>query len=1299
MNNAQKHIVGTCRWITQFDSQKKAMALQSEISQWSKYQMLREIDWVLNEICPPDKTMIIETLELDIGTLSYENLSQELPLQFSEKLKEALRSMMQASGKGESNLRILSQDQSYFDTLQYFLQYGYVSNGLSQEENLHSIIDLLLTNHKVRAIQMIRVLLKEENIRKRIAWQFKDEIIKKIIKELEPSNYDYIIDFTDQVTFIQRKENILNTSLADFKKNLWFWIFNYLFVERGTMFNKMAFVRSTLIQMASHFNLIYEELFELIEAAVSRIDHHKKGEFLSILRAIYQQKKKTHFTSQTSQKEINQYWQDLEQFFNDKSTRILSEKKRYFNELIVNLHQQDARKFKNVIDKIGEKESDWLEIVPDLTAPSLEVIFRVFNTHYGNTIYTQTKAIKKLRAAELFKVTDEEITSIAISYTIQTRSQSYTTKALLRYVIQKLSAKNGKAKHVFFKRLIDDELTTEKSQNLFEITRELEVLFKDQMIEDPKTLTKTRLSKLIKNQRDISSQKELSIWLQTQPQKVWELVTKDEKQFSHFIERIELKKGEKLLQIAGQNYHGLINKMKRMLQEIHQTISDKQLQIAALQVLKKFKNPSESIFMMELVKRLVWKSSTVVKKSDFLEAIHQMENNATWKLSTKQYKFDVFKTELKSKTLLDVCLDEMRKGELPKKDVLLKIASLIQSDTVSFKSLEFHEETFIAYVFGKKTLDKSTIFSKLKTKILKHYINLSIAELNETLYEIYWKTLIQYEIHQGKVAQWKRLLEENMAHRYPMLIQKNATKKTIDFSRKTTIRLKDIEEFPEEIKTWVHDSKDEKKVLELLSKELSAIEFHGLMLPIMDSMIQPYFKAFISMYEVLESKVPQDQIEMLKVDFWKYGIHLIRGKKPEIIFRKLINTVVEKLSLHPEIDQNILVEAFVKKGLHEYIHVEYQQTRQSVQKQNDSIQKYIQDHKIESLIEYILKKQEIPIWFDNSSKYTHVSLFKQCLIRQPHKVIQILRKDEYYIDQLERIASAIELMEILEKLYVHQGVVLNHVAKLYRLLGTLSGFGISADQWQQALMNIVIRCWIHSHWKPLAASHLWMELLWEVNKIASITQTQFVSAMRTIENALPSALLTALMYVKYAKETLQSKPIEYMKKMTIGVPVRNAGLVMLNTYFKILFDRLGLLNGDEFINEETQLKAIHYLQYIVTGLTATEESLLVLNKLLCGVDIESPIKESIEMDLKDKELIDGMIESSVAYWSSIGTTSVAGFRGNWLVRDGMLKEEEDRWELTVEKRSYDILMNKSPFSFSIIKLPWMKKPLHVIWPF
>ncbi len=170
-----------------------------------------------------------------------------------------------------------------------------------------------------------------------------------------------------------------------------------------------------------------------------------------------------------------------------------------------------------------------------------------------------------------------------------------------------------------------------------------------------------------------------------------------------------------------------------------------------------------------------------------------------------------------------------------------------------------------------------------------------------------------------------------------------------------------------------------------------------------------------------------------------------------------------------------------------------------------------------------------------------------------------------------------------------------------------------------------------------------------------------------------------------------------MNSLDMGIVVKNAGLVLLNNYLTILFERLNLINEGKFISEQSQEDAVHYLQYIVTGLTDSRESSLILNKILCGLPLSAPVKSNIFISETQKDLIVGMINSSIEYWRAIGNSSVNGFRDNWLAREGALKEEKGRWSLTVEKRAYDILISQCPFSFSIINFPWMQKPLYVNW--
>ena len=56
-----------------------------------------------------------------------------------------------------------------------------------------------------------------------------------------------------------------------------------------------------------------------------------------------------------------------------------------------------------------------------------------------------------------------------------------------------------------------------------------------------------------------------------------------------------------------------------------------------------------------------------------------------------------------------------------------------------------------------------------------------------------------------------------------------------------------------------------------------------------------------------------------------------------------------------------------------------------------------------------------------------------------------------------------------------------------------------------------------------------------------------------------------------------------------GISIKNAGLVLFNTYLPLLFERLNLMQGNQFKNEEAQMSAVNFTQYLVTGIEKTEE--------------------------------------------------------------------------------------------------------------
>lgn len=162
--------------------------------------------------------------------------------------------------------------------------------------------------------------------------------------------------------------------------------------------------------------------------------------------------------------------------------------------------------------------------------------------------------------------------------------------------------------------------------------------------------------------------------------------------------------------------------------------------------------------------------------------------------------------------------------------------------------------------------------------------------------------------------------------------------------------------------------------------------------------------------------------------------------------------------------------------------------------------------------------------------------------------------------------------------------------------------------------------------------------------------------------------------------------------------INNAGVVILQGFFMPFLERLGLVANKQFVNQQAQRQAVHYLQFLVSGQSQTQEQYLTLNKLLCGLPLHEPVEVDIEMTAAQVEICQSLLRSVIGYWRAIGTSSIDGFRGNWLVRDGALAQAGDHWDLIVDRRAYDVLLARAPFTYAVIKLPWMEKAIYVTWP-
>ncbi|GEN05988.1 hypothetical protein SAMN05443572_102895 [Myxococcus fulvus] len=165
--------------------------------------------------------------------------------------------------------------------------------------------------------------------------------------------------------------------------------------------------------------------------------------------------------------------------------------------------------------------------------------------------------------------------------------------------------------------------------------------------------------------------------------------------------------------------------------------------------------------------------------------------------------------------------------------------------------------------------------------------------------------------------------------------------------------------------------------------------------------------------------------------------------------------------------------------------------------------------------------------------------------------------------------------------------------------------------------------------------------------------------------------------------------------------IDNAGLILTSPFLPHLFRELGLTRVDDqgktHLDPEPAMRAVHLLQYLVDGRTSAPEPLLVLNKILCGLPVPTPIPTGIEMTPQEQSLCDRLLKALIAKWTILSGTSVAGLRETFLQREGRLEQLEDRWKLQVQRKTLDVLVDQVPWSLSILTHPWMPQPLYVSW--
>jgi len=163
------------------------------------------------------------------------------------------------------------------------------------------------------------------------------------------------------------------------------------------------------------------------------------------------------------------------------------------------------------------------------------------------------------------------------------------------------------------------------------------------------------------------------------------------------------------------------------------------------------------------------------------------------------------------------------------------------------------------------------------------------------------------------------------------------------------------------------------------------------------------------------------------------------------------------------------------------------------------------------------------------------------------------------------------------------------------------------------------------------------------------------------------------------------------------IKIYNAGLIILWPFLGSYFERLSLTENGKFIDKESRNKAVYLLQYLVYYEVDFPEYELVLNKLLIGMPESEHLMLFDEITEQEEEISRSLLNGLISNWEKVNSSSPEAIQETFLQREGVLVLNEDKIVLKVEKKGVDVLLQTVSWNISIIKLPWMSRPIYIDW--
>jgi len=231
----------------------------------------------------------IDTLHLDLGTLSEADFYEKFPLRLREAMEESLQNILfqsKSTALETETVKRHSVQKKTFDLLCYFLLHGmlpwYVSTG---EVNISDLFLQVIRDNPGELKQFLQLYGHYTTLQQRLVYQLNDPALEEGVRLMRSAESTFISSY---VYYLREKYSRLEQpqiTETNYRYAIWHVVYAWMLTDRSSSFDKKSFLQRTISGLAIHLNITY---MILLAALTKEIDNlaHKQSQLPELLRLL-----------------------------------------------------------------------------------------------------------------------------------------------------------------------------------------------------------------------------------------------------------------------------------------------------------------------------------------------------------------------------------------------------------------------------------------------------------------------------------------------------------------------------------------------------------------------------------------------------------------------------------------------------------------------------------------------------------------------------------------------------------------------------------------------------------------------------------------------------------------------------------------------------------------------------------------------------------------------------------------------------------------------------------------------------